>query len=118
MGQLDKNVFGNKKFSDLLEEIYNNQKKKEEQISYTTDDVGTKDQIWERSNQSRQSQLTEQPTKLIHRCTVNIPTSPASSDINKKLRKLNLNVVKSHNSQFSDIYSPNSRTEKTQTKYW
>ena len=33
MGQLDKNVFGNKKFSDLLEEIYNNQKKKEEQIS-------------------------------------------------------------------------------------
>ena len=33
MGQLDKNVFGSKKFSDLLEEIYNNQKKKEEQIS-------------------------------------------------------------------------------------
>ena len=33
MGQLDKNVFGNKKFADLLEEIYNNQKKKEEQIS-------------------------------------------------------------------------------------
>lgn len=33
MGQLEKNVFGNKKFSDLLEEIYNNQKKKEEQIS-------------------------------------------------------------------------------------
>ena len=33
MGQLDKNVFGSKKFSDILEEIYNNQKKKEEQIS-------------------------------------------------------------------------------------
>jgi len=33
MGQLDKNVFGNKKFSDLLEEIYNNQKRKEEQLS-------------------------------------------------------------------------------------
>lgn len=33
MGQLGKNIFGNKKFSDLLEEIYNNQKKKEEQIS-------------------------------------------------------------------------------------
>ena len=33
MGQLEKNVFGNKKFSDILEEIYNNQKKKEEQIS-------------------------------------------------------------------------------------
>ena len=33
MGQLDKNVFGKKKFSDILEEIYNNQKKKEEQIS-------------------------------------------------------------------------------------
>jgi hypothetical protein len=33
MGQLDKNIFKGKKFSDLLEEIYNNQKKKEEQIS-------------------------------------------------------------------------------------
>ena len=33
MGQLDKNVFGSKKFSDILEEIYKNQKKKEEQIS-------------------------------------------------------------------------------------
>lgn len=33
MGQLDKNIFGKKKFSDILEEIYNNQKKKEEQIS-------------------------------------------------------------------------------------
>ena len=33
MGQLDKNIFGSKKFSDILEEIYNNQKKKEEQIS-------------------------------------------------------------------------------------
>ena len=33
MGQLDKKVFGKKKFSDLLEEIYTNQKRKEEQIS-------------------------------------------------------------------------------------
>lgn len=33
MGQLDKNIFGKKKFSNILEEIYNNQKKKEEQIS-------------------------------------------------------------------------------------
>jgi hypothetical protein len=33
MSQLDKLVFGKKKFSDLLEEIYNNQKKKENQIS-------------------------------------------------------------------------------------
>ena len=33
MGQLDKNIFGNKKFSDIIEEIYLNQKKKEEQIS-------------------------------------------------------------------------------------
>ena len=33
IGQLDKNIFGSKKFSDILEEIYNNQKKKEEQIS-------------------------------------------------------------------------------------
>jgi hypothetical protein len=33
MSQLDKIVFGKKKFSNLLEEIYNNQKKKENQIS-------------------------------------------------------------------------------------
>jgi hypothetical protein len=33
MSQLDKVVFGKKKFSNLLEEIYNNQKKKENQIS-------------------------------------------------------------------------------------
>ena len=33
MGQLNKNIFGNKKLVDILEEIYNNQKKKEEQIS-------------------------------------------------------------------------------------
>ena len=33
MGQLDKNIFGNKKFSDIIEEIYLNQKKKDEQIS-------------------------------------------------------------------------------------
>ena len=32
MSQLNKIVFGEKKFSDLLEEIYNNQKKKEGQI--------------------------------------------------------------------------------------
>ena len=33
MGQLDKSIFGKKKFSDIIEEIYNNQKRKEEQIS-------------------------------------------------------------------------------------
>ena len=33
MSQLDKVVFGKKKFSNLLEEIYNDQKKKENQIS-------------------------------------------------------------------------------------
>jgi len=33
MAKFDKNIFGKKKFSDLLEEIYNNQKRKEEQIS-------------------------------------------------------------------------------------
>jgi len=33
MGQLDSIVFGKKKFSDILEEIYNNQKKKEIQVS-------------------------------------------------------------------------------------
>ncbi len=33
MNGLDNIVFGSKKFSDILEEIYNNQKKKEKQIS-------------------------------------------------------------------------------------
>jgi len=33
MGQLDSVIFGDKKFSDILEEIYNNQKKKESQVT-------------------------------------------------------------------------------------
>jgi hypothetical protein len=33
MNGLDNVVFGGKKFSDILEEIYNNQKKKDKQIS-------------------------------------------------------------------------------------
>tara|TARA_R110001599_G_scaffold157448_1_gene343604 strand:- start:22 stop:369 length:348 start_codon:yes stop_codon:yes gene_type:complete len=33
MGQLDSVVFGSKRFSDILEEIYNNQKKKETQVT-------------------------------------------------------------------------------------
>ena len=33
MGQLDSVIFGSKKFSDILEEIYNNQKKKEAQVT-------------------------------------------------------------------------------------
>ena len=33
MGQLDSIIFGDKKFSDILEEIYTNQKKKEAQIT-------------------------------------------------------------------------------------
>ena len=33
MSDLDKIIFGKKKFSDLLQEIYTNQKKKEKQIS-------------------------------------------------------------------------------------
>lgn len=33
MSNLDSNIFGKKKFSDLLKEIYDNQKKKEEQIT-------------------------------------------------------------------------------------
>ena len=33
MGQLDSVVFGEKRFSDILEEIYNNQKKKEAQVT-------------------------------------------------------------------------------------
>ena len=32
MGQLDKNIFGKKKFSNILEEIYNNQKKRDAQV--------------------------------------------------------------------------------------
>ena len=33
MGQLDSIVFGKKKFSDILEEIYNNQKRREAQVT-------------------------------------------------------------------------------------
>lgn len=33
MENLESSIFGGKKFKDLLEEIYNNQKKKEKQIS-------------------------------------------------------------------------------------
>ena len=33
MSQLDSIVFGKKKFSDLLEEIYNNQKRREAQVT-------------------------------------------------------------------------------------
>ena len=33
MGQLDSVIFGDKKFSDILEEIYNNQKRKEAQVT-------------------------------------------------------------------------------------
>jgi len=33
MGKLDSVVFGKKKFSDLLEEIYKNQKRREDQVS-------------------------------------------------------------------------------------
>jgi hypothetical protein len=33
MGSLDKNIFGKKKLSDIFQEIYNNQQKKEQQIS-------------------------------------------------------------------------------------
>lgn len=33
MSNLDKNIFGKKKLSDIFQEIYNNQKKKEAQIS-------------------------------------------------------------------------------------
>ena len=31
--QFEKTIFGNKKFSDLLEEIYNNQKRREAQVT-------------------------------------------------------------------------------------
>ena len=33
MGKLDSLIFGKKKFSDLLEEIYKNQKRREDQVS-------------------------------------------------------------------------------------
>ena len=39
MNGLDNIVFGGKKFSDILEEIYNNQKKKEKQISSLIDEL-------------------------------------------------------------------------------
>ena len=39
MSNLDKQVFGKKKFSNLLEEIYSNQKKKEEQITALIQEV-------------------------------------------------------------------------------
>ena len=32
MSQFDNIIFGKKKFSDVLEEIYNNQKKKDQQV--------------------------------------------------------------------------------------
>jgi len=33
MSQFDKVIFGKKKFSDILEEIYDNQKKKDKQVT-------------------------------------------------------------------------------------
>ena len=33
MGQLDSIIFGDKKFSDILEEIYKNQRKKSDQVT-------------------------------------------------------------------------------------
>ena len=33
MSQFDNIIFGKKKFSDVLEEIYNNQKKKDQQVT-------------------------------------------------------------------------------------
>ena len=33
MGNFNKKIFGKKKFSDILEEIYNNQKKREDQVT-------------------------------------------------------------------------------------
>ena len=33
MGNLESNIFGKKKFSDILEEIYLNQKRREEQVT-------------------------------------------------------------------------------------
>ena len=39
MSNLESVVFGNKKFSDILSEIYDNQKKKEKQISVLIDEL-------------------------------------------------------------------------------
>ena len=33
MGDFNKKIFGKKKFSDILEEIYNNQKRREDQVT-------------------------------------------------------------------------------------
>ena len=40
MGQLDSIIFGDKKFSDILEEIYTNQKKKEAQVTALIQEIG------------------------------------------------------------------------------
>ena len=39
MDNLDSNIFGDKKLKDLFQEIYNNQKKKEKQISVLIDEL-------------------------------------------------------------------------------
>ena len=39
MDSLDSNVFGDKKLKDIFQEIYNNQKKKEKQISTLIDEL-------------------------------------------------------------------------------
>lgn len=39
MGQLDKKIFGNKKFADILEEIYDNQKRTERKVSVLIDEL-------------------------------------------------------------------------------
>lgn len=39
MDNLDSNIFGDKKLKDLFQEIYNNQKKKEKQISALIDEL-------------------------------------------------------------------------------
>jgi hypothetical protein len=39
MDNLDSNIFGDKKLKDLFQEIYNNQKKKEKQISSLIDEL-------------------------------------------------------------------------------
>ena len=39
MDSLDSNIFGDKKLKDLFQEIYNNQKKKEKQISSLIDEL-------------------------------------------------------------------------------
>ena len=61
MSQFDKVVFGKKKFSDILEEIYDNQKKKDKQITALINEL--KPMIEEIGDETSPETPTETPTE-------------------------------------------------------